>query len=110
MHYIEFLGLAAAFIARFAPALLIGAAVSALLALLFGSPSGKAYAPRRSGRIAAAFLRAVPDPALVRGKRVLVMDDILTTGATLEEAARTLRKAGADQVVAAAFCRTPKDR
>lgn len=52
---------------------------------------------------------AVPDPTLLAGKRVLAIDDILTTGATLEEAARTLRQAGAAQVVAAAFCRTPKD-
>lgn len=52
---------------------------------------------------------AVPDPAQVRGKRVLVIDDILTTGSTLEEAAKTLRAAGAEQVVAAAFCRTPVD-
>lgn len=52
---------------------------------------------------------AVPDPDLVRGKRVLLIDDILTTGSTMEEAARTLRAAGAEQVVAAAFCRTPMD-
>ncbi|MBR5534256.1 MAG: ComF family protein, partial [Ruminiclostridium sp.] len=38
-----------------------------------------------------------------------IIDDIRTTGATLEEAARTLRKAGASQVVAAAFCRTPRN-
>lgn len=52
---------------------------------------------------------AVPRPEQVTGQRVLLIDDILTTGSTLEEAARTLRAAGAAQVVAAAFCRTPQD-
>lgn len=54
-----------------------------------------------------AGVYSVPDPAAAAGQRVLLIDDILTTGATLEEAARTLRQAGATQVVAAAFCRTP---
>lgn len=52
---------------------------------------------------------AVPRPEQVTGQRVLLIDDILTTGSTLEEAARTLRATGAAQVVAAAFCRTPQD-
>ena len=55
-----------------------------------------------------AGVYTVPDPAQVDGRRILLLDDILTTGATLEEAARTLHQAGAVQVVAAAFCRTPK--
>lgn len=54
-----------------------------------------------------AGVYAVPDAPLLEGKRVLLIDDILTTGATLEEAAKTLLEAGAAQVVAAAFCRTP---
>lgn len=54
-----------------------------------------------------AGVYSVPDPGQVAGQRVLVIDDILTTGATLEEAAKTLRRAGATQVVAATFCRTP---
>lgn len=54
-----------------------------------------------------AGVYTVPDPAAAAGKRVLLIDDILTTGATMEEGAKTLRRAGASQVVAAAFCKTP---
>lgn len=53
-----------------------------------------------------AGMYSVPRPDQVAGQRVLLIDDILTTGATLEEGAKTLREAGAVQVVAAALCRT----
>ena len=45
----------------------------------------------------------VPEPELVEGKRILLIDDIITTGATLDEAGRTLQKAGAEEVFAAAL-------
>jgi ComF family protein len=40
----------------------------------------------------------VIDPALVRDRSVLILDDILTTGATASECARTLLTAGAKEV------------
>ena len=36
--------------------------------------------------------------AEVKGKRVLLIDDVLTSGATVEECARVLRRAGAERV------------
>jgi predicted amidophosphoribosyltransferase len=49
---------------------------------------------------------AVADPDIVDGKRILLIDDILTTGSTLSECAETLRKAGAKDVVCAALAKT----
>ena len=40
----------------------------------------------------------------VCGKNILLVDDILTTGATLEEAAKTLKNAGAKSVYALTLC------
>jgi ComF family protein len=42
-------------------------------------------------------------PAQLHNQRILLIDDVLTTGATCETAARTLRKAGARRVYAAVF-------
>ncbi len=44
----------------------------------------------------------LPDPAAVRGKRILLCDDVVTTGSTLREAAGVLYGAGAESVCAAA--------
>jgi orotate phosphoribosyltransferase len=49
----------------------------------------------------------VVDPAAVRGRRILVVDDVLTTGLTLRESARVLHRAGAAEVAGLAVARQP---
>ena len=88
----------------------LGTQAVPLLAKTKNTPAQSSLSDGRKRESNVAGVYAVPDPSLVKGQRVLVIDDIRTTGATLEEAARTLRKAGASQVVAAAFCRTPRER
>lgn len=50
----------------------------------------------------------VPRPARVRGLHLLLVDDVTTTGATLDAAATALKKAGAAAVTALAVARTPR--
>lgn len=45
----------------------------------------------------------------LKGKTILVVDDVCTTGSTLSEAARTLKTAGADKIIAAVFAKTVKN-
>ena len=61
-------------------------------------------AEKRRANIAGAY--ACLRPALVQGKRILLVDDIVTTGATLSEAAKVLKKAGAKEVICATLARS----
>jgi ComF family protein len=50
----------------------------------------------------------VSQPELVKGREVLIVDDIYTTGATVSECAKVLRRAGATKVWVATVARTLK--
>ena len=65
-------------------------------------PSAKA----RRRNVLGAF--RVPDPRAIAGKRVLLLDDVLTTGATAEACARALKRAGAAKVNVLALARVVK--
>lgn len=60
---------------------------------------------QRQRNIAGAF--AVPDAALVRGRHIGVVDDVMTSGRTLDELAATLKRHGAARVSNLVFARTP---
>ncbi|HIC84755.1 MAG TPA: ComF family protein [Desulfobacterales bacterium] len=47
----------------------------------------------------------ISNPEKFRGKGVILVDDVATTGSTLHECARVLKKAGAQEVVALVFAR-----
>lgn len=53
-------------------------------------------------RQAAQFFRP-RNPELIKGRNILLIDDVVTTGATLEAAAQCVRKAGARKVDALVF-------
>ena len=75
------------------------------------------HTPPQSGLRSAAERRAnvlgayrVVRPDAVRGQNILLLDDIITTGATISECARMLTMAGAAKVTCAALAVAPHDR
>ncbi len=53
---------------------------------------------KRAQNVKGAF--TVTKPGKIKGKTILLVDDILTTGSTIEECSRVLKEAGATRVIA----------
>lgn len=68
--------------------------------------SGKTGDSARRANVLGVY--QVTDPTRIAGKRVLLVDDIVTTGSTLAECARALCTAGAAEVVCATLARARK--
>lgn len=60
----------------------------------------------RLANVAGAFAIDPLRPDAVRGKRVVLVDDVMTSGASIHAAARTVRSAGAARVTAIVLART----
>lgn len=61
----------------------------------------------RQDNVAGAFAVHPRRLGLVAGRRVLLVDDVYTTGATVGECARVLKQAGASQVTVVTLARAP---
>src|SRR6185437_13419002 len=70
------------------------------------SQGAMASAKARRRNVQRAF--RVPDSARIAGRRVLLLDDAVTTGATAEACARALKRAGAKEVHVLALARVVK--
>ncbi len=65
-------------------------------------------AAARRANILGAY--CVPDPSLIKGKRILLLDDIITTGTTVSECGKMLTIAGAKSISCAAVAASSQDK
>jgi predicted amidophosphoribosyltransferase len=63
-------------------------------------------AEQRRANVRGAF--RVVQPTTIRGRDILLVDDVFTTGTTVRECARVLRRAGAARVLVATVARALK--
>jgi ComF family protein len=96
-------------LARRLPSHLGGRADPGLLLRLRDTPHQLALPPtERAGNVRGAFAVEPRRRAELAGRTVALVDDVMTTGSTAAEAARTLRQAGAARVEVWVVARTPR--
>lgn len=83
------------------------ASADLLLRLVGGAHQAALHGDERRRQVHGAFALAPGAAARVAGRTVALVDDVMTTGATLHELARTLQRAGAHEVQAWVLARTP---
>ena len=64
------------------------------------------YESERFGNVKGLY--AVTNPGLVKDKNIIIVDDVITSGATMRECSQELKKAGARNVMGIALARTEK--
>jgi ComF family protein len=69
-------------------------------------PQAGLTSARRRANVAGAF--TTPNPQAIQGRRVLLIDDVLTTGATAGVCARALKRAGAASVTVLTVARADR--
>jgi predicted amidophosphoribosyltransferase len=69
-------------------------------------PQIELSAAERRLNVKGAF--AAGNASIVADKRILLLDDVMTTGSTLDECAKELKKAGAKAVIAATVARAAR--
>ncbi|MCE3263275.1 MAG: amidophosphoribosyltransferase [Pseudoduganella sp.] len=85
----------------------LGIAVHARLAVRVRDTPAQSSTPHGARRANIAHAFAIPDRALVAGRHIGLVDDVMSSGQTLQELAATLKRHGAARVTNYVFARTP---
>jgi ComF family protein len=93
----------------YAPVLGLPVAAGALARKKLTRPQVRLTEAQRFDNVRGAFAVLPRMRAEVEGRRVLLLDDVITTGATINAAARALKKAGAERVYALALFTSAPD-
>lgn len=85
----------------------LGCGSRRLLSKCRRTPDQSTLSRRQRQQAQRGSMRAIASGDVKPGARVIIVDDIITTGATMREATRVLRMAGYEVAGVAAICQTP---